>query len=37
MYVVGATLLIGFTAALAVYDAERDHPDASITTFGDAL
>lgn len=37
VYVVGATMLVGFTAALAVYDAERDHPDASITTFGDAL
>jgi voltage-gated potassium channel len=29
--------LVGFVAAVAVYDAERDAPDASITTFGDAL
>ena len=29
--------LVGFVAALAVLDAERDAPDASITTFGDAL
>jgi len=37
VYVGGATALVGFSAALAVYDAERDHPDASITTFGDAV
>ncbi len=37
VYVGGATVLVGFSAALAVYDAERNHPDASITTFGDAL
>ncbi|HEY0636387.1 MAG TPA: ion channel [Pseudonocardiaceae bacterium] len=37
VYVAGATALVGFSAALAVYDAERGHPDASITTFGDAL
>lgn len=37
VYVGGATLLVSFTAALAVYDAERGHPEASITTFGDAL
>jgi voltage-gated potassium channel len=37
VYVGGATALVGFAAALAVYDAEREHPDASITSFGDAL
>lgn len=37
VYVGGATVLVGFSAALAVYEAERTHPDASITTFGDAL
>jgi len=37
VYVGGATALVGFAAALAVYDAERRHPDASITSFGDAL
>lgn len=37
VYVGGATLLVGLSAALAVYDAERNHPDASITTFGDAV
>ncbi|MDQ3404330.1 MAG: potassium channel family protein [Actinomycetota bacterium] len=37
VYVGGTTLLVAFCAALAVLDAERRHPDASITTFGDAL
>ncbi|MFC7618284.1 potassium channel family protein [Actinokineospora soli] len=37
VYVGGTTLLIGLVASLAVLDAERHHPDASITTFGDAL
>jgi voltage-gated potassium channel len=37
IYVVGATLLISFVASLAVLDAERANPDASITTFPDAL
>jgi voltage-gated potassium channel len=36
-YVVGAVALIGFVASLAVLDAERYAPDASITTFGDAV
>jgi voltage-gated potassium channel len=36
-YVVGSVLLIGFVASIAVLDAERYAPDASITTFGDAL
>jgi len=36
-YVGGAVVLVGFVASLAVLDAERDAPDASITTFGDAL
>lgn len=35
-YVVGATSLIGFVAALAVPDAERGAPGATIKTFGDA-
>ena len=34
---VGATVaLVGFVAALAVLEAERAAPDASITTFGEA-
>lgn len=37
IYVAGATALVSFAAALAVLDAERSHPDASITTFPDAL
>ena len=37
IYVFGATVLVGFAASLAVYDAERQHPDASITSFGDAV
>ncbi|OZM84174.1 potassium channel family protein [Pseudonocardia sp. MH-G8] len=36
-YVVGSVALIGFVASLAVLDAERDAPEASITTFGDAV
>jgi voltage-gated potassium channel len=36
-YVVGTVTLVGFVASLAVLDAERDAPDASITTFGDAV
>ncbi len=36
-YVAGTVTLVGFVAALAVLDAERDAPDASITTFGEAL
>lgn len=35
-YVVGATGLLLFVAALAVLDAERRSPDANITSFGDA-
>jgi voltage-gated potassium channel len=35
---VGATVgLVGFVAALAVLEAERNAPDASITTFGEAV
>jgi len=35
---VGATVaLVAFVAALAVLEAERNAPDASITTFGEAL
>lgn len=37
VYVAGATALVSFAASLAVYDAERQHPDASITSFGDAM
>jgi voltage-gated potassium channel len=37
LYVAGTVTLVGFVAAVAVYDAERDAPDASITTFGEAL
>ncbi len=36
-YVIGAVALIGFVASLAVLDAERDAPEASITTFGEAV
>ncbi|MGH3588184.1 MAG: ion channel [Pseudonocardia sp.] len=37
VYVAASVTLIGFVAALAVLDAERDAPEASITTFGDAV
>lgn len=37
VYVASATALVVFAASLAVYDAERPHPNASITTFGDAV
>lgn len=37
VYVTGTVALIGFVAALAVLDAERNAPGASITTFGDAV
>lgn len=37
VFVVGATALLMFVAALAVLDAERDHPDGNITGFGDAI
>jgi voltage-gated potassium channel len=36
-YVVGTALLLMFLAAIAVLDVEQEHPDANITTFGDAL
>lgn len=36
LYAAGVTVLVGLCASLAVLDAERDHPDATITTFGDA-
>lgn len=36
-YVAGGASLLGFCAALAVVDAERDSPDANILTFGDGL
>ncbi len=37
VYVGGTTLLVALCASLAVLDAERSAPGASITTFGDAL
>ena len=37
VYVASTVALVGFVAALAVLDAERDAPGASITTFGDAV
>ncbi|HEX4253381.1 MAG TPA: ion channel [Pseudonocardia sp.] len=37
VYVIGTTLLVGTIAALAVLDAERNAPNATITTFGDAV
>jgi voltage-gated potassium channel len=36
-YVAGAVGLVVFIAALAVLDAERDSPEANITSFSDAL
>jgi voltage-gated potassium channel len=36
-YVAGAVVMVGFVASLAVLDAERDAPDASITSFGEAV
>ncbi len=37
VYVVSTVALVGFVASLAVLEAERDVPDASIATFGDAV
>jgi voltage-gated potassium channel len=37
LYVSATVTLIVFVAALAVLDAERDAPEASLTTFGEAL
>lgn len=37
LYVGAAATLLGFVAALAVLDAERDAPGSSITSFGDAV
>ncbi|MDQ1597927.1 MAG: voltage-gated potassium channel, partial [Microbacteriaceae bacterium] len=37
LYVAGASMLLVFVAALAVLDAERSAPGATITTFGNAL
>lgn len=36
-YVVASTALIGFVAALAALDAERDAPGTTIASFGDAV
>jgi voltage-gated potassium channel len=35
--VAGAVALVAFIAALAMLDAERGEPDATVATFGDAL
>ena len=37
VYVGATVVLVGFVAALAVREAERNAPDASITTFGEAV
>ncbi|MCF7551608.1 potassium channel family protein [Pseudonocardia sp. WMMC193] len=37
VYVTGTVGLVAFVAALSVLQAERDAPDATITTFGEAL
>jgi voltage-gated potassium channel len=37
VYVAGSTVMLVFVAALAVLDAERTEPAATILTFGDAL
>jgi voltage-gated potassium channel len=37
VYVSASVVLVGFVASLAVLDAERDAPDASITSFGEAV
>jgi voltage-gated potassium channel len=37
VYVAGTVSLVGLSASLAVLDAERNDPDATITTFGDAV
>jgi voltage-gated potassium channel len=37
VYVAGTVTLVAFVASLAVLEAERDAPDASITSFGEAV
>jgi voltage-gated potassium channel len=37
IYVVGTVVLVGFVASLAVLEAERNAPDATITSFGQAV
>lgn len=37
IYISGASVLLVYIAALAMYDTERNHPDALITNFWDAL
>jgi voltage-gated potassium channel len=37
VYLAGTAVLVSYIAALAVFDAERGAPGASITSFGDAL
>lgn len=37
IYIVATVGLLGFVAALAVLEAERDAPEASITSFGEAV
>ncbi len=37
IYAVGASVLLIYVSALAMYDIEHQHPEAMITTFGDAI
>lgn len=37
IYVIASSALLVYVGALAMYDAEKASPDASITSFGDAL
>jgi voltage-gated potassium channel len=37
IYAAGASVLLVYVAALAMYDIEHQHPEAMITTFGDAI
>ena len=37
VYVAGTTLILIFVGSLAVFDAERHEPNATITSFGDAV
>lgn len=37
VYVAGGSALVAFCGALTVLEAERGHPGANITTFGDAI
>ena len=37
VYLTGASVLVTYIAALAVFDSERGAPDANITSFGDSI